>query len=161
MLEVSEKSREALETQIELTRREKAAEEARLMHRPRVEIDFGSTSWATLRLAVEHKSRIAISRDEFRSAQARFTIRNVGDATLLGPVVVVSASDPSINVNPRQFSGPGVEDVVPFSMIGKGYTYETRITVPPTVASFELTLQIFGDNMPARQFTLPIVLVEG
>jgi hypothetical protein len=161
LVQVSNRSREALEAEIELARQQRALEEARRSApRPRIELDFGSTSWGTLRQVLDHRRKIAVSREEFRAGRTRFTVRNVGETTLRRPVVIISASDPQIDVSPRQFSGPAVQDLVPFTMAGKGYTYEAKINVPGSVGSFELKFEIFGENMPAREVVLPIVLVE-
>jgi len=161
-----ERAAGTLDTQLSLLQEQTTRELERLGRRPQVEIALGQVPWKVLQTAPAVPVLFGQLWQTFD-----FTVKNTGTAPAVRPTVLISAQPPTVfvdqaglrmaerpNHSTYQFSGPTVQDVLPFSQVNTSYQYSVDVTVPQGVGEFDLQFRIFAENLPAVTASLHVVV---
>jgi hypothetical protein len=154
MLENAKESREALHADVESARQQEESQ-GMPIRRPRVEFGLGETEWAQLRSGVATKLPHSDGQ-----VVADLVVRNVGNARLVRPTVLVRALPSRVKVTPSQFSGSTSDDIPPARVSGGGVVYSVSASVPDDVQSFVLIVVIYGANLERQTVTMPVQVVR-
>jgi hypothetical protein len=154
MLENAKQSREALQADVESARQHEE-NQGTPIRRPRIEFGLGETEWAQIRSGTPAK--LPESGGE---VVADVVVRNVGNARLVRPTLLVRALPSRVKVEPSQFSGSTSEDIPPARISGGGVVYSVSATVPDDVQSFVLVVVIYGANLERQTVTMPVQVVR-
>jgi hypothetical protein len=161
VVQTSERSRIALEGQLEIAKQQRADEQARLARRPRVEVVLDELPSTPRTRSMETKEPLTVEVVESRNAfDFQIVIRNRGDATLLRPLIILSAEPDRVRFEPTQYSGAQNLDILPFSQVRKGYSFKSRAVIPADVSAFEMIVDVSGDNMESHAATVRVAVVR-
>jgi hypothetical protein len=143
-------------------------EKERLARKPMAEISLGD-------LTPDHLLTEPTIPILFQGSTMRFdfTVKNVGNAPVLHPVVIFRATPDSVGVNPPgvdlpkqlhnvlQMSGNQVEDLVPYDIAQIPYSFQVEATVPNDIATFDLEFCLFAQNLAKQVRRVHITVIRG
>jgi hypothetical protein len=144
--EALEAARRALDAQLVLAKEQRAEYLARLAKHPRLEIQVNRAPHEPGFEA--DKSNFTITTQPGRTAyDFVVVIKNIGDATLLKPLLIFAGNHDGVSFQPKQFDS---KDFLPFSQIKKGYQFDVRAVFPQGIDTFDMIVDVSGENMNAE-----------
>jgi hypothetical protein len=157
--EALDAARHALDEQLALAREQRAEYLAKLARHPRIEIQIGAAGHEP---GFEmHNKNLTITTQPGRNAyDFVFVLRNTGDATLQKPLLIFVGNPEQVNFEPRQFGGMNIQDFLPFSQVKKGYRFEVRVSFPQGIATFDMLMDVSGENMNADSTRFHVTVVR-
>jgi type II secretory pathway pseudopilin PulG len=142
------------ETLVEAGKQQEDKDRPRVITSPRLEFNVGEVEWSTIQSGTP--TRLALSGGK---ALVDLVVRNVGNAPLVKPHVVLRALPSTVAIDPPKFPRSASTDIPPVGAEGAGYTYSFTMTVPDDVQSFVVVVAIEGDNLARQTVKLPIEVV--
>lgn len=154
-----QKNLETLQAQLEVTQAQWRQEQERLARRAEISIlSLNNRPWATIQEAQAH-GNLSITIPAEGSQALTFSLRNIGQAALVHPIYIFTATPETVLVDERnvrvprpdrnvlQISGANVIDFLPYSATRTDSNISADVTVPRSVSNFALRLRILGENM--------------
>ncbi len=124
---------------------------------PAIEISGGDFTWDQLR----KNPTINLKVDANNGATLVFVLRNMGNSTLVGRLVLFVATPASVKlwdsrVQHFEFHDrpPNVLQLIglnipPYSQIKTDFTHSIDVVIPREITEFDLTVRVLGENIPA------------